>query len=264
MDIREEYEELYQKWLQEFNKPDLTPLPGNLLEKYKNLLSRVDNYKIQEESELGREIINEYKEKFHFLFDDLLKIRKKKIMNAALSLQEIDLDLLFESEKTLYQKLIASLKEYQREKSLTVSQQKVIEKSEDEQESQTEINKELEIEATFEEESQPEMEPESQATTSMEPQPETSESVDEDEVAISSETEEAFEIKEQLEKEVIKAETEESIDYILLRFLKNTPSLVGADLRNYGPFEKEDIAYIPHKNGMILVNDDLAEIISLD
>lgn len=263
MDILDEYEELYQQWLQEFDKPDLTPLPGNLLQKYKEVLSRVDNYKIQGESELGREFIDEYKEKFHFLFDDLLKIRKKKIMNAALSLQEIDLHLLFEGEKTLYQKLVASLKDYQKDKSLTASQQKVKEKSEVEQEPQPEIKEEPEIEAMLEEESQSKTKPEIHTTSSMEPQPGNSELVDEGEEPIPLETEEGHEAKKPLEKEE-KAETEESIDFILLRFLKNTPSLVGADLRNYGPFKKEDIAYIPYKNGTILVNDGLAEIISLD
>ncbi len=56
---------------------------------------------------------------------------------------------------------------------------------------------------------------------------------------------------------------EERIDYTLVRFLKKTPPLVGVDLINYGPFEKEDIASLPQKNARILIYEKFAEEIEL-
>lgn len=57
---------------------------------------------------------------------------------------------------------------------------------------------------------------------------------------------------------------EVKIDYTLVRFLKETPPLVGIDLINYGPFEKEDIANLPQKNANILMNEKFAEKIELN
>jgi DNA replication initiation complex subunit (GINS family) len=56
---------------------------------------------------------------------------------------------------------------------------------------------------------------------------------------------------------------EEDFNYTLIRFLKKAPPLVGIDLINYGPFEKEDIANIPYKNAKILLAEKLAELINL-
>jgi len=55
----------------------------------------------------------------------------------------------------------------------------------------------------------------------------------------------------------------EKIDFTLVRFLKKTPPLVGIDLINYGPFEKEDIANLPQKNAKILIYEKFAEKIEL-
>ncbi len=57
---------------------------------------------------------------------------------------------------------------------------------------------------------------------------------------------------------------EVKIDYTLVRFLKETPPLVGIDLINYGPFEKEDIANLPQKNAKILIIEKCAEKIELN
>ena len=60
----------------------------------------------------------------------------------------------------------------------------------------------------------------------------------------------------------IKAD-QEKIIYTLVRFLKNTPPLVGVDLINYGPFEKEDIVNLPQKNAKILIVEKFAEKIEV-
>jgi DNA replication initiation complex subunit (GINS family) len=56
---------------------------------------------------------------------------------------------------------------------------------------------------------------------------------------------------------------EKKINYVLVRFLKKTPPLVGIDLLNYGPFEEEDIANLPEKNAKILIFENFAEKIEI-
>ncbi|MHA1413998.1 MAG: DNA replication complex subunit Gins51, partial [Promethearchaeota archaeon] len=53
------------------------------------------------------------------------------------------------------------------------------------------------------------------------------------------------------------------IEYLIVRFLKDTPPLVGTDLKNYGPFNRDDIACLPLKNAIILINEKFAEKIEV-
>lgn len=57
--------------------------------------------------------------------------------------------------------------------------------------------------------------------------------------------------------------TKKEINYLLVRFLEETPALVGIDLKNYGPFGKEDVANLPVKNAKILIFEKFAEEIEL-
>jgi DNA replication initiation complex subunit (GINS family) len=56
---------------------------------------------------------------------------------------------------------------------------------------------------------------------------------------------------------------DDQYNYTLIRFLKKTPALVGIDLINYGPFEKEDITFLPYKNAKIILSEKFAEKIEL-
>lgn len=44
-----------------------------------------------------------------------------------------------------------------------------------------------------------------------------------------------------------------------LRFVKEMPEIIGADLKTYGPFKVEDIASLPNDNASILIKQGLAE-----
>ena len=48
---------------------------------------------------------------------------------------------------------------------------------------------------------------------------------------------------------------------VTLRFLKPVPSIIGADMKNYGPFLVEDVASVPVENAKILVKQGLAKAI---
>jgi DNA replication factor GINS len=46
---------------------------------------------------------------------------------------------------------------------------------------------------------------------------------------------------------------------IALRFLKTIPSVVGVDMKIYGPFLAEDVGSLPVENAQLLINKGLAE-----
>jgi DNA replication factor GINS len=45
---------------------------------------------------------------------------------------------------------------------------------------------------------------------------------------------------------------------ILVRFLRDVPAIVGADMKTYGPFKPEDIATLPRENARVLMKRDVA------
>jgi DNA replication initiation complex subunit (GINS family) len=79
------------------------------------------------------------------------------------------------------------------------------------------------------------------------------------------EIEESGPIKEEKSEvyETIIKQDKEELDFMLLRFLKNTPPLVGIDLINYGPFEEEDLASMPSQNAKILILEKFAEKVDI-
>jgi len=51
---------------------------------------------------------------------------------------------------------------------------------------------------------------------------------------------------------------EKKKDSLLLRFVKDMPSIIGVDLRTHGPFMKEDIAILPFENAESLIRQGTA------
>ncbi|RLI22845.1 hypothetical protein DRO54_00035 [Candidatus Bathyarchaeota archaeon] len=51
---------------------------------------------------------------------------------------------------------------------------------------------------------------------------------------------------------------------VVVRFLKDVPAIVGADLKTYGPFKVEDVASIPVENARVLVRQGLAVEVETD
>lgn len=60
----------------------------------------------------------------------------------------------------------------------------------------------------------------------------------------------------------IKMETERR--RVALRFLKDVPAIIGADMKTYGPFKIEDVAALPVENTKILIKQGLAEKVEID
>ncbi len=222
MDLKKEYKTLYQHWINEFESSDLTNLSDKTYSNYKELIEFLDTYEIKKDEKLKNDILKEYDNNFNFLFDDLLKIRINKITNKALSLEEIDINKLFEAEKLLYQNLIASIKGYQKIKTLSTYENNKLIKSE-----------ELEIS--------------SDKTKIVERENGFINNKNDEKVKDGSDTNEVL----------------EKVNYKLIRILEPTPALVGIDLINYGPFQKEDIVNLPYENAKILANEKNAVFIDI-
>jgi len=68
-------------------------------------------------------------------------------------------------------------------------------------------------------------------------------------------------------KVVIKTETNSTASQphkrSTIRFLKNIPAIMGADMKSYGPFIAEDVASLPPQNAQILVKQGLAVLVEV-
>ena len=53
-------------------------------------------------------------------------------------------------------------------------------------------------------------------------------------------------------------EVKEKPGTMILRFVKEIPAIIGADMKTYGPFRPEDIASLPIENAKIFVKQDVA------
>jgi DNA replication factor GINS len=55
-----------------------------------------------------------------------------------------------------------------------------------------------------------------------------------------------------------KVEPQSSRKRVALRFIKNIPTIIGADMKTYGPYVAEDVASLPAENAKMLVKQGLA------
>ncbi len=126
MDLRKEYEKLYENWLSEFQNNDLTAITQKDFNKIKKTLDYINDYHEEEMDDIKTEILKSYKDNINYLFEDLLKIREIKITNSALALKEINLNNVFEAEKLLYENLVRSIKGYKKVKAISLYDEDVI------------------------------------------------------------------------------------------------------------------------------------------
>jgi DNA replication initiation complex subunit (GINS family) len=66
-----------------------------------------------------------------------------------------------------------------------------------------------------------------------------------------------------LQGQVSKVEVAAVHKRVTLRFSKNVPAIIGADMKTFGPFLVEDIASLPLDNARILVKQGLAELVEV-
>jgi len=231
MDLKREYEKLFLHWQEELKQIGLSPFTQENFKNYKKLINEIRDLGVQEQDLLKNAIKKVYQDNLKFLLSDFLRIREMKIMNAALALQEIDFNNVIEAEKMFFQNLVSSIKGFEKMKALSIY---------DGTEEITPIKVD---------------QPKIVDLEKIEPV----ESVNQKTIDSPMISEE----RQALISDLIDDKKRDEFNYTLLRFLKETPALVGIDLVNYGPFEKDDVANLPFKNAKILLFEKFAEKIEI-
>jgi DNA replication factor GINS len=70
-------------------------------------------------------------------------------------------------------------------------------------------------------------------------------------------------VEDLLQGHTAKADIEITHKRWVLRFTKNIPAIIGADMKTYGPFLVEDVASLPFENAKILVKQGLAVLVEV-
>jgi DNA replication initiation complex subunit (GINS family) len=227
MNLKVEYEKLFNHWRKEFEKVRLTQFSEESFEKYKQIQEEL-NYVKSDHDELGTILVEKYISNFNYLLDDLLELRKIKIINFSLNLKELEIDKLLKFEKIFYKNIVSSTKGY--EKIKAYSDSKGIDKD-----SLYNVIEERDIVQEGIKSEEPILEEKGVTDT-----------IQEEEINYQN-----------LEK------VDKDIEYVLLRFKEHCPAIAGVDLLNYGPFKRDDIAYLPQAHAKILILDKIAEEIDI-
>ncbi len=177
-------------------------------------------------------------ENIHYMIKDFFDMRSEKILKLSRSLQKIDEEFLFPVEQEYYKQLYSAFKgDSKTMKYLLASIENNNNKNNNistKSEERTKPNQDFEYEETNQD-----------LITKLKPK-----------IPI-SETKEIPENNQLLKKN-------QNEEYIVIRFTKNIPALVGKDLKIYGPFQKEDIARLPIQNASILIEENAATAIKIN
>ncbi len=228
MNLKTDYQNLYQHWLKEFEKSELTHLTQENFDYFRKNVDYITKFELEGRQNVEIQLLKSYKYGFKYLFNDFLKIREVKLLSAALILQEINYNDVIEAEKLFYQNLVSGIKGFKKLKTLILYEE----------------DEPIELDKVFEDKEVP-VEP------SLVEIP-TEEDLKSTEVDIV-----------QKKSELIQPEQGAQYNYILIRFNNPSPPLVGIDGINYGPFHENDIANMPQKNAKILIYEKLAEKIDI-
>ena len=174
-----------------------------------------------------------------YMIKDFFDMRSEKILKLSRSLQKIDEEFLFPVEQEYYKQLFSAFKGDSKTKKYllasiennnNIKNNNISTKSEE----RTQHNQDFEYEETNQD-----------LITKLKPK-----------IPI-SETEEITVNNQLLKKNQVEK-------FIVIRFTKNIPALVGKDLKIYGPFQKEDIARLPIQNASILIEENAATAIKIN
>ncbi|TFG22362.1 MAG: hypothetical protein EU533_04370 [Promethearchaeota archaeon] len=222
MDLKKDYREFYKHWLKEINNKEITNFSEEEYTKITDLLNSIKELTLNDKNSIKSKLVEAYDNNLSYMLKDYLSVRKLKIINSAMIMEEINLDNLTEPEKLFYQNLVSSFKGFQKMSSPSNLR------------NSTKLKNLPQVEITSRSESN------------------QSEQIDSGVKMVSD-------VSPSNINESDVSEVEMDYKYTLIRILKETPELVGYDLNVYGPFYKEDVVNIPEKNAIILVNEKFAE-----
>jgi DNA replication initiation complex subunit (GINS family) len=221
MDLKKDYQELYKHWLKEINDKEISKFNQEEYMKMKDILIKIKDLNTIDKNQIETQLIEAYQTNISFMIEDFMALRKLKILNSALIMEEINLENLTEIERLLYQNLVSTFKGFDKTSSLIYSKDAI------NIENLSHITPESSLENN-----RFRMHPEVKETSTIK-------------------------ANNEIKSDVLEEDIE--YDYTLIRIIKEAPELIGLDLKIYGPFQKEDIVNLPGKNAKILVNENFAE-----
>ncbi len=215
----------------------------NILKEIQFLISKIKES--IEKSEKRESVIKKIHEKtlenILFMIKDFFDIRSEKILKQCRLLQKIDEKLLFPAEQEYYKQLYSAFKGASKTKKFLLAN---IENNNNNNKNKRN-NKNNNISTKKKERTQSYQDFEYQ---------ETNQDLINKTKPNSIPALEPNEITENIQK----LKKNQDVDYILIRFTKNIPALVGRDLKIYGPFNIQDICSLPVQNASILIEENAA------
>ncbi len=122
MNFSKIYEKLHQQWTDEIRGDEITSLSEKSYKEFLEVYSYEGSISTMSESmSIKDQLTNSFLENFKYILNDLMKIRKQKLINKAMNVQEIKKDDLLEHENRFYDNLIAAFKGYEHVKGLVLS-----------------------------------------------------------------------------------------------------------------------------------------------
>ncbi len=204
----------------------------NILKEIQFLITKIKESieKSEKRESVIRRIHEKTLENILFMIKDFFNIRSEKILELCRSLQKIDEESLFPAEQEYYKQLYSAFKGDSKTKKFLLAS---IE------------NNNNNISTKNEEKTQPNQNFEYKETNQ-----DLINKLKSNSIPILETT--------QISENIQEIKKNHNIKYILIRFTKNIPALVGRDLKIYGPFKKQDISRLPIQNASILIEENAA------
>ena len=107
MDLKKDYREFYKHWLKEINNKEITNFSEEQYAKITDLLNSIKDLNLTDKNSIKYKLVEDYENNLSYMLKDYLSVRKLKIINSAMMMEEIKLDNLTEPEKLFYQNLVS-------------------------------------------------------------------------------------------------------------------------------------------------------------
>ncbi len=281
----ETFKKLFALWEKEVNMKTLQAPNPRLLQQFVQIIAELENGPRNQVGGLSQEISTNIRQDFQFLLQDYKSIRFEKILCEYTQRSGMVSELLlYNFERGLKEGLESYLTNQEipaKGKGSTTRSRGLLEALEPEPSGRAPTGKTLAVEPTH-----------SRKETSVQAETDNDNLIEEEYVSIEEEyyadlleaekaarsgiPEEKSPAKESGSKKdeprkYINGEFAANLpnhstnfDYTLIRFEKTCEALMGIDLKEYGPFKAEDIAFLPKPNAEALIMRNVAEKIQSD
>jgi DNA replication initiation complex subunit (GINS family) len=266
------YQNLFRAWTYECTTPELQIIPNKdcFLQDVRQLGQELLQQQQKESSKLAQELLAKTIQNIQFILNDLLEMRTHKIMEAARKLQQIEDKFLFDIEINYYRSLFTAFKGYSKTRRILITSKDSENTPESIPPIQPDTLQKNPPTGVIPSEKPPEINPKptpipipNSSTQEQNSSPVTlqSEKPSQSPQNIPTNPEERVKTASLRPQSPIPVRKSYSGSFFLVRIVKEIPALVGEDFEIYGPFQAEDMTYLPKKNAQILIEEEAAKFV---